>query len=42
MTLRELARELRLSPAYVSDLENGRRQWTLPRVLRFMDAINAR
>jgi transcriptional regulator with XRE-family HTH domain len=39
LTLREMARRLALSPAYVSDLELGRRRWTPKILARYQRAL---
>lgn len=36
ISLREIARSMRLSPPYISDLERGRRNWTA----QLVDAYN--
>lgn len=37
--LREMARRLNVTAAYVSDLERGRRAWTGPAALRIRDYL---
>jgi len=39
LSLREMSRRLLLSPAYVSDLELGRRRWRAALTDRYMDAL---
>lgn len=39
VSLREVARRMKLSAPYLSDLELGRRGWTQARVLQCMEAI---
>lgn len=39
LSLREVARRMKLSAPYLSDLELGRRAWTQARVLEFMKAL---
>lgn len=42
LKLRQVARQLRVSAPFISDLENGRRLWTGPvaqRYQRFLDAL---
>lgn len=40
--LRIVAKKLKVSVAYASDLERGRRIWNADRLLRFTKAINAK
>jgi transcriptional regulator with XRE-family HTH domain len=37
--LREVARRMHISPAYLSDLERGKRDWNAKRLREFVDAI---
>jgi predicted transcriptional regulator len=41
VSLREVARRLGVSAAYLSDLERGRRGWDMQRACRFARAIGA-
>lgn len=42
VSLREMARYLSLSPAYVSDLELGRRRWSTAKVVAYQGALDRR
>ena len=39
LSLRELARRLKLSAPYLSDLEVGRRHWNAKNIKRYTDAL---
>lgn len=39
LTLREVARRLKLSAPFVSDLELGRRKWSEKRIRQFANAL---
>lgn len=40
LTLTEVAKEMSLSKAYISDLEHGRRTWSVTLEKRYLDAIS--
>ena len=41
LSLREVARRLGVSPAYVCDLEKGRRPWNMQRAVRYATAVRS-
>lgn len=41
ISIREVARRMGLSAAYVSDLERGRRNWKLANAERYQQAVSA-
>jgi len=41
VSLRRVAKQMGLSPSFVSDLERGRRNWTSKRFHQYADALKA-
>jgi predicted transcriptional regulator len=40
VTAKAVARRMKLTPAFICDLEHARRDWRLPTMEHYMDAIN--